>query len=63
MSHSESPVRRSIGLSGFIRWIIAVAATIAVGAAFSAGRYAMGIAAAVFMVAAAVLGFRARRHR
>lgn len=63
VSHSDSPLRRSIGLSGLIWWVIVVAATIAVGAAFSAGRYAMGSAAVVFLVAAVVLGFRAQRHR
>ncbi len=63
MSQRVPPTRRSIGLSGLIWWLIAVGAMIAIGAAFSAGRYAMGVTAAVFMVAAALLGIRARRER
>ena len=63
MTQRESAFRRSIGLTGLIWWIIAVAAMIAIGAAFSTGRYAMGVSASVFMVGAAVLGFRARRDR
>lgn len=63
MSERVPPVRRSIGLSGVIWFIIAVGAMIAIGAAFSAGRYALTVVAAAFMVAAAVLGFRARRMR
>lgn len=62
MSQDVPPIRRSIGLSGLIWWIMAVAAMIAIGAAFSAGRYTMGVVAAVFVVAAAILGFRARRE-
>ena len=36
MSQGILPLARSIGLSGFLRWLLAVAAVIAVGAAFAA---------------------------
>ena len=48
MTQPDSPYSRSIGLSGLIRWLIVVAGVIAVGAAFSAGFYALAIAGVVF---------------
>jgi hypothetical protein len=59
----DSPLRRSIGLSGVIRWLIAAAAVIAVGAAFAAGYFALAIAGLVFFVTAVGLGYRAWRAR
>lgn len=61
MSESESPLNRSIGLSGVIRWLIAVFAMLAIGSAFAAGHYVMAVVGAVFIVGAAVLGYRAWR--
>lgn len=64
MPQTDAPLKRSIGLSGVIRWLIAVAAVIAIGAAFAAGRAALGIAGLVFIVAAVSLAYwpwRARR--
>ena len=63
MSQTDSPLRRSIGLSGVIRWLIAAAAVIAIGAAFADGHYALAIAGIVFLVAAAALSYRAWRAR
>ena len=63
MNESESPLRRSIGVAGVIRWLLVVAGIVAIGAAFSAGRAALGIAGAVFLVVAAALALRARRAR
>ena len=63
MPRPDSPLTRSIGLSGVVRWLITVAAVIAVGAAFANGRYALAIAGLVFLVAAAWLGYRAWRAR
>ena len=63
MSQTKSPLRRSIGLSGVIRWLIAVAAVVAIGAAFADGHYALAIAGVVFFVAAVALGYRAWRAR
>lgn len=63
MSQTDSPLRRSIGLSGVIRWFIAAAAVIAIGAAFADGHYALAIAGVVFLVAAVALGYRAWRAR
>lgn len=60
---TASPLRRSIGLTGIIRWLIAAGAVIAIGAAFADGHYALGIAGVVFLVAAVVLGYRAWRAR
>jgi len=63
MSRTNAPLRRSIGLTGVVRWLGTVAAVIAVGAAFAGGRYAVGIVGAVWVVAAVALGYRARRAR
>ena len=58
MTRTDSPFKRSIGLSGVIRFLIAVSAVIAVGAAFASGRYAMAMIAVAFLVAAIALGYR-----
>jgi hypothetical protein len=55
---TDSPLRRSIGLSGVIRFLIAVLAVIAISGAFASGRYAFGIGGVVFFVAAIALGYR-----
>jgi hypothetical protein len=60
---TDSPLSRSIGLSGVLRFLIAAAAVIAIGAAFAAGRPALAIAGLVFLVAAAALAYRAWRAR
>ena len=54
MTQNDSPLKRSIGLSGVIRFLIAVVAVVAVGGAFADGNYVLGIAV-VFVVAAVVL--------
>lgn len=61
MRSDSSPLRRSIGLTGVIRWFIALALAIACGAAASEGRWGMAGTLAVFAVGAAVLSYRARR--
>lgn len=61
MSPDDSPINKSIGLSGVLRWLITIAAVIAVGASAVAGRYGMAAALAAFVVIAAVLGYRASR--
>jgi hypothetical protein len=58
MSGTESPLKRSIGLRGVIRFVIAVSAVIAIGAAFAAGAYALAIVGVVFLVAAIALAYR-----
>ena len=63
MTETNSPLKRSIGLSGFIRFLVAVVAVIAVGAALADDNYVLGIAGVVFVVAAVVLGVRAGRAR
>lgn len=63
MPDPDSPLTRSIGLSGIIRWLIAAAAVIAIGAAFADGRVALAVAGLAFLVAAVALGYRARRAR
>jgi cation transporter-like permease len=65
MSEGSSPISRSIGVIGVLRWLLAVAAVIAVGAAFAAGYYLLAIVALLFVVAAVVLGlvaWQARRN-
>jgi membrane protein implicated in regulation of membrane protease activity len=63
MSEPDSPLTRSIGLSGVIRWLIAAGAVIAIGAAFAEGYHALAIAGIVFLVAAVALGYRTWRAR
>jgi hypothetical protein len=63
MSQDKSPLSRSIGLPGVIRWLIAVLVVIAISAAFADGHYALGIAGLVFVVVAVALGYRAWRAR
>ena len=63
MPQPDSPLNRAIGLAGVIRWLIAVGAIIALGAAFADGHYALGTVGAVFMVGAVILGYRAWRAR
>ncbi len=63
MSQPDAPLKRSIDLSGIIRGLLAVGAVIAIGAGLAEGHYALAIAGAVFCVAAAALGYRARRAR
>lgn len=54
MTDPSSPLNRSIGLSGAIRWVLAITAVIAIGAAFAEGRY--GLAVAGLVVLAVALG-------
>ncbi len=63
MARADSPLSRSIGLSGAIRWYIAVVATIAVGAAFVERHYALGTVGVVFLFGAVTLAYRAWRAR
>jgi len=59
----DSPLSRSIGLTGLIRWIIAAGAVIAIGAAFAERHFALGSAGLVFLTIALVFGYRAWRAR
>lgn len=61
MTRPDAPLARSIGLSGVLRWLVTVAAVIAIGAALADGRYALGVAGVVFLAAAVVLGYLARK--
>ncbi|MFQ6047446.1 MAG: hypothetical protein ACE5PT_14000 [Gemmatimonadales bacterium] len=63
MSDADSPLKRSIGLSGVIWFLSAILAVVAIGAAFAAGRYAMAIVGIVFVLGAAALAYRAERAR
>jgi hypothetical protein len=63
MSEPGSSVRHSIGLSGVIRGLLAVGAIIAIAAGLADGRYGLAVAGVVFFVAAAALGYLARRAR
>lgn len=63
MKSSDSPLTRSIGLSGIVLWLIAIGAVIAIGAAFSAGRYALGVTGIVFYLVAAWGSYRIWRAR
>ena len=63
MPDPSSPLARPIGWTGTLRWLVAVAATIAIGAAFYEGRYALGVGGVVFLAIAVALAVRARRAR
>ena len=58
MPDPVSPLKRSIGLTGLVRWIIAASAVIAVGAAFAAGRRRLAIAGLLFLLLACVVAYR-----
>lgn len=63
MPQLNTPLKRSIGLSGVFRWIVAVAAVIAIGGAFAVGQNLLAIAGIVFLVAAVTMSYRAWRAR
>ena len=63
MAPSESPLNRSIGLAGVIRWLIVVALVLTVGAAAADGYYAMASVVALFGVLAAYLAYRGWRAK
>ena len=52
MTRPDTPLTRSIGLSGVFRWLVAAAAVIAIGAAIAEGRYALAVAGVVFLLVA-----------
>ncbi|HTX67299.1 MAG TPA: hypothetical protein VMD31_16120 [Opitutaceae bacterium] len=49
-------------LSRFVRGLIALAVVIAIGAALVAGRYDLMVVVVVFVLAAALVGYWARRR-
>lgn len=63
MTETDAPLRRSIGLSGVIRFLITVSAAIVIGYAFAEGNYALGIVGGGFIVVAVVFGYLAWRAR
>lgn len=63
MPGSGSPLNRSIGLSGVIRFVVAITAVIAFGAAIDTGHWGLAVIGLVFLAVAIVLGYRASRSR
>ena len=63
MTDTESPLKRSIGLSNLVRGLIGLFAVVAIGAAFAAGRIGLAIAGLLFFAVAAPLGYWAWRVR
>ena len=61
MPESDSPLKRPMRLSRFVRGLIALAVVIAIGAALVAGRYDLMVVVVVFVLAAALVGYWARR--
>jgi hypothetical protein len=61
VSSTETPLRQSIGFAGVLRWVIVVAAVIAIGAAAAAGRFLVAGVLAAFVAGAGMLAFRVRR--
>jgi hypothetical protein len=63
MNEPESPLKRSVSLSNLIRFLIALFAVLAIGAAFAEGHLGLGVAGGTFCVVAAALGYWAWRAR
>ncbi len=63
MSQSDSPLKRPMRFSSFVRGLIAVAVVLAIGAALAAGRYDFAVVVVVFVLAAALLAYWAWRSR
>ncbi|HOX20052.1 MAG TPA: hypothetical protein PLI70_03900 [Gemmatimonadales bacterium] len=61
MARPNTPLTRSIGLSGVFRWLVAVAAVIAIGAAIAEGRVALAVGGVVFLLVAVALSYRRNR--
>jgi hypothetical protein len=61
MAGTNSPYGRSIGITGVVRWLLVVAAVIALGAALAAGKFALAGALLAVIAVAAVLAPWARR--
>jgi hypothetical protein len=63
MPPTESPLTRAIGVSGVIRFLIALFAVIAMGAAIAEQRYVLAVVGFLFVVVAVTLAYRAWRTR
>jgi membrane protein implicated in regulation of membrane protease activity len=63
MPQPDAPLKRSIGLSGILRWLLAVLVVVALGAAVSAHRYALAIAGLLFVIVAVAFLWRGSRAR
>ena len=63
MTDPNSPLSRSISVANLIRGLIALAAVIAIGAAFAAGRIMLAVVLIGFVVLATCLGYWAWRSR
>jgi len=63
MREPDSCLKRSIGVSGVVRFLIAIFALIAIGDAFWEGRYGLGIAGVVVCAAALAAGYWIWRFR
>jgi hypothetical protein len=57
MPESDSPLKRPMRFSSFVRGLIALAVVIAIGAALAAGRYDLAVVLVVFALAAALVGY------
>ena len=63
MTDPNSPMSRSISVANLIRGLIALAAVIAIGAAFAAGRIMLALVLIGFVVLATCLGYWVWRSR
>jgi hypothetical protein len=61
MMETRSPLSRSIGFSGAVRFLTAVSAAIALGSAISSGRYLIAGVVLVFLIGTAKVGPTLRR--
>lgn len=58
-----TPLQRSLGVSGVLRFLLAIAGVVALSAAFNAGRVGLGIAGVLFIVVAVILAAHAAQAR
>jgi len=63
MPDTNSPLTRSIGIAGVIRFVIAIAAVIAISDAFAERRYALAAAGLIFLGIVMVLAYLLWRSR
>jgi hypothetical protein len=63
MPDPTSPLKRSIGWTGAFRWLLAVVAVVAIGAALAEGRWGLAVGEVVMCVVAVVGGFLVWRAR
>jgi hypothetical protein len=63
MTRNPTPIRRSIGFSGVLLFLIVIAAVVAIVGVFSEGEHALAIAGLVFLLVAGGAAVWVRQNR